>query len=112
PARPRRRVVALAGCRARRRRGERARPGAPRQAPRGRAMTIHLGPPAGGAGAAGDRPHPAAARRPRRGGRRALLAGLLTLLVAAAVAWVGTHRAGADPRVRTVVVTMHHSRFQ
>jgi uncharacterized cupredoxin-like copper-binding protein len=75
-------------------------------------MTIHLGPPAGGAGAAGDRPHPAAARRPRRGGRRALLAGLLALLVAAAVAWVGTHRAGADPRVRTVVVTMHHSRFQ
>ena len=70
-------------------------------------MTIHLGPPA-----APPRPAPAPAIRGWRLGRRALLAAATVLVVAAAVAWVGTHRAGADPGVRTVVVTMHHSRFQ
>jgi uncharacterized cupredoxin-like copper-binding protein len=68
-------------------------------------MTIHLGPQAAA-------PAPSAAIRPRRPGRRALLAAAVVLLVAAALAWVGVHRAGADPRVRTVVVTIHHSRFQ
>jgi uncharacterized cupredoxin-like copper-binding protein len=70
-------------------------------------MTIHLGPPVGGARAASQ----ATAPRPRRG-RRVPLAALLALAAAAAVAWAGTHRAGADQRVRTIVVTMHHSRFQ
>jgi uncharacterized cupredoxin-like copper-binding protein len=105
-------------------------------------MTIHLGPPATQAGdvitaesTAGldepvkgpDEPAREAHRRrpgrrapgpaPRaarswRPGRRALPAAAVVLLVAAALAWVGVHRAGADPGVRTVVVTMHHSRFQ
>ena len=76
-------------------------------------MTIHLGPPVGGAPAAGDPPHPAQAPAPGpRRRRRVPLAALLVLAVAAALAWVGTHRAGADQRVRTIVVTMHHSRFQ
>ena len=74
------------------------------------------GPPATAAAAAEpaapSAPAPPAATRPRRPGRRALLAAIVVLLVAAALAWVGVHRAGADPRVRTVVVTIHHSRFQ
>ncbi|HEY2956824.1 MAG TPA: cupredoxin domain-containing protein [Actinomycetota bacterium] len=101
-------------------------------------MTIHLGPPAGGTTAAGDLPEPAVAEgsvgpeapagavasaapaapagpasdRPRHRRRWPLPAALVALLVAAVAAWAGAHRAGADPRVRTVVVTMHHSRFQ
>jgi uncharacterized cupredoxin-like copper-binding protein len=100
-------------------------------------VTIHLGPPAtqfAGSGPAEPAARgraapqavtgsdqsatpvePAAAPGPAREAprrRRALLALLAALLVAAALAWVGVHRAGADPGVHTVVVTMHHSRFQ
>jgi uncharacterized cupredoxin-like copper-binding protein len=106
-------------------------------------MTIHLGPPAGGATAGGDRPELAVAEaegsvrpqapagaagpagpaalagaagpvpdQPRRGRRWPLPVALLALLVAVVAAWAGAYRAGADPRVRTIAVTMHHSRFQ
>jgi uncharacterized cupredoxin-like copper-binding protein len=57
-------------------------------------------------------PAAAPAPRGRRPRRRTLLAAATVLVAAAAVAWVGAHRAGADPGTRTMVVTMHHSRFQ
>jgi uncharacterized cupredoxin-like copper-binding protein len=73
-------------------------------------MTIHLAPPTS--------PPPQAAGKGRRGattrtGRagRILLAAALVLVVGGVVAWAGVWRPGAAGGT-TVVVTMHHSKFQ
>jgi uncharacterized cupredoxin-like copper-binding protein len=72
-------------------------------------MTIHLAPPTS------PEPLPdtaeAGAARTRRAWRVLLAAGLI-LVVGAAAAWAGVRRAGAATGTRTVVVTMHHSKFQ
>jgi uncharacterized cupredoxin-like copper-binding protein len=90
-------------------------------------VTIHLAPPTGSGTTAPEpvtegTPEPgpavaaatgAGARReaPRsRWARRALVAAALVLVPGAVVAWLGTRQAGAA--TRTVVVTMHHSKFQ
>jgi uncharacterized cupredoxin-like copper-binding protein len=72
-------------------------------------MTIHLAPPTSSGGPGGSRSE-AVAPRSRRAVRVLLAAGLV-LAVGAAAAWVGVRRAGAAG-TRTVVVTMHHSKFQ
>jgi uncharacterized cupredoxin-like copper-binding protein len=72
-------------------------------------MTIHLAPPTGPAPTVEDGTRDAG--RSRRA-RRVLLAAGLVLAVGAVAAWVGVRRAGAAPGTRTVVVTMHHSKFQ
>jgi uncharacterized cupredoxin-like copper-binding protein len=82
-------------------------------------MTIHLAPPTSPEGQepAGQQSGPPTAEdrsrgaaRSRRAGRVLLAAGLV-LVVGAVAAWVGVWRAGAAG-TRTVVVTMHHSKFQ
>ena len=72
-------------------------------------MTIHLAPLTSPPPTAEDRARGPA--RPRRAGR-ILLAACLVLVVGAVAAWVGVRRAGAAAGTRTVVVTMHHSKFQ
>jgi uncharacterized cupredoxin-like copper-binding protein len=88
-------------------------------------MTIHLAPPtspeplpdsAEARGAARESGPPAAGEPARAAARtrrawRVLLAAVLILVVGAVAAWVGVRRAGAAA-TRTVVVTMHHSKFQ
>jgi uncharacterized cupredoxin-like copper-binding protein len=81
-------------------------------------MTIHLAPPTSPEGQepAGQHSGPPTAEHRTRGAAgsragRVLLAAGLVLALGAVAAWVGVRRAGAAG-TRTVVVTMHHSKFQ